>query len=160
MTNLRSYTLALLSWILLLGLHILPSCAWAMSKDEEIRLGKEFVLKAKEHFEFLEEPYPLMFLKELVDLLYEQEANKPFDISIYLLKKGDLNAFAAPGGNLFLFTGLIERIEDLDRLSGVVAHELAHVSFRHISNKLSQSYKSGLATLGGMLLGALVGGAP
>lgn len=133
---------------------------FALTTEEEKKLGKEFLSKVKQQFELLEEPYPLVFLYELNNLLYLKESNKPFDISIYLIKKSDMNAFAGPGGNLFFFTGLFERLERVDELAGVLSHELAHVSFRHLSSRIAQSYKAGLATIGGMLLGALVGGAP
>jgi len=137
-----------------------PVKSFGLSTEEEEKLGKEFVSRVKKEFELLEEPSLNAFLGSLVEHLWRQEANKPFNIKVYVIKKHDMNAFAGPAGHLFFFSGLIEQLDSLDQLAGVVAHELAHVSFRHLSNRIAQSYKMGLATLGGMLLGALLGGVP
>ena len=49
-------------------------------------------------------------------------------------------------------------MEEVDELAGVLAHEIAHISARHLSDRMEQSTKIQLATLAGILLGALVGG--
>lgn len=58
------------------------------------------------------------------------------NIRIHVLKKDDVNAFALPGGRIVLFSGLIRLVEDPEEVSGVIAHELAHLQLDHVMKKL------------------------
>ncbi len=60
-----------------------------------------------------------------------------------------LNAFATPGGYIYLYTGLIKFLDSEDQLAGVIGHEMAHADLRHSTRQLSQSY--GFAFLLGMV---------
>jgi predicted Zn-dependent protease len=62
-----------------------------------------------------------------------------------------LNAFAAPGGYIYVYTGLIKFLDREDDLAGVLGHEIAHADQRHSTNQLTKAY--GLDTLLGLLLG-------
>ena len=65
----------------------------------------------------------------------------------------DINAFALPGGYLYLNRGLIEAAENEGQLAGVMAHEMAHVALRHGTNQASKAYvgQAGLSLLGGLI---------
>lgn len=67
------------------------------------------------------------------------------DIKLHILEKDEVNAFALPDGHLVLFTGLIDFVENQDELSGVLAHEMAHIELNHVSQKLIKEV--GLNTL-------------
>lgn len=78
-----------------------------------------------------------------------------FAWEIYLLNDDEnLNAFAAPGGYMFVYTGLIKFLETKDDLAGVIAHEMAHADERHSTEQLTQQY--GIV----FLLEILTGGNP
>lgn len=62
-----------------------------------------------------------------------------------------LNAFATPGGYIFVYTGLIKYLDCGDHLAGVMGHEIAHSDKRHSTNQLTKQY--GVSTLLGILLG-------
>lgn len=62
-----------------------------------------------------------------------------------------LNAFAAPGGYMYVYTGLIKFLDRADDLAGVVGHEIAHADQRHSTKQLTQQY--GISTLSTLLLG-------
>lgn len=62
-----------------------------------------------------------------------------------------LNAFAAPGGYMYVYTGLIKFLDQADHLAGVVGHEIAHADQRHSTQQLTQQY--GISTLTTLLLG-------
>jgi len=72
----------------------------------------------------------------------------------------DINAFALPGGPLYVDRGLIEAAANEGQLAGVMAHELAHIALRHGTAQATeaQSAKFQLPALGGAILGAIVGG--
>ena len=69
-----------------------------------------------------------------------------------------LNAFAGPGGHVFLFSGLIDVMKDTDELAAVLSHEIGHVSARHLARRIEMSRKLGFASLAGILAGILIGG--
>ena len=73
-----------------------------------------------------------------------------------MVRRGEPNAFALPGGRIYVFQGLIERAETVDELAGVLAHEIGHVA--HRDGKRSVLQGAGLSFLFGMLLGDFVGG--
>lgn len=75
-----------------------------------------------------------------------------FAWELYIIEDDEtLNAFAAPGGFMYVYTGLIKFLEYEDELAGVVGHEIAHADRRHSTQQLTKAY--GLSTLVGLLLG-------
>lgn len=62
-----------------------------------------------------------------------------------------LNAFATPGGHIYVYTGLIKKLDNEDQLAGVLGHEIAHADRRHTSKQLERQY--GLSVLLSILLG-------
>ncbi len=82
------------------------------------------------------------------EVKYAQE----FDWEIYLLKDdATLNAFCAPGGYIFVYTGLIKFLDSEDQLAGVIGHEMAHADKRHSTSQLTKAY--GLQFLLDVVLG-------
>lgn len=82
------------------------------------------------------------------DIQYRDE----FDWELRLIKDDEvLNAFAAPGGYMYVYTGLIRFLEREDDLAGVIGHEIAHADQRHGTEQLTQQY--GVSALLGIALG-------
>lgn len=132
--------------------------AFALSIDEEQKMGQQFLFQAMQTFEFVKDDFANKYINELGQYLLSSLETKPFPFHFYIIKDNDLNAFAGPGGHIFFFTGLIEVMDAVDELAAVMAHEIGHVSARHISDRIEKNTKLQLATLAGVLLGALVGG--
>jgi beta-barrel assembly-enhancing protease len=75
-----------------------------------------------------------------------------FDWEVYLVDDPEtLNAFAAPGGYMFFYTGLIEYLDEEDHFTGVMGHEMAHAANRHSTQQLTKAY--GVATMVEVVLG-------
>jgi predicted Zn-dependent protease len=87
------------------------------------------------------------------NLVRNSDARVPFTFKV--IRDDRLNAFALPGGFVFVNTGLIEIAEDESELAGAMAHEIAHVAARHSTRKAT---KSQLASLAASPLGILLGG--
>lgn len=82
----------------------------------------------------------------------ELEHADEFDWEVYLVDDPQtLNAFAAPGGYMFFYTGIIDYLDEEDHFAGVMGHEMAHADRRHSTQQLTKAY--GVATLLEMLLG-------
>ncbi len=78
-----------------------------------------------------------------------------FTYQFKVVNTSDINAFALPGGYMYVNRGLIEAARNEGQLAGVMAHEMAHVALRHGTNQASKAYmgQTGLGLLGGLLGG-------
>jgi len=65
------------------------------------------------------------------------EYRKAYEWKVYVLDRKEINAFALPNGNIFVFKGLLDFVKDDDELAAVLGHEMAHVILRHGAEKLS-----------------------
>jgi len=130
----------------------------ALSIEDERKMGEEFMAQALAHFQLVEDPFANQFINDLGHYLIVPLETKNFPFHFYIIKDNSLNAFAAPGGHIFVFSGLIEAMDNIDELAAVICHEIGHISARHLSKRIEQSKYIGLATLAGILAGMLLGG--
>lgn len=139
-------------------LPALSTKAYALSIEEEEELGREFLVKIREHLELLEDDFEHDFINQLGRQFVDSLPTAPFAFRFHIVKNNTLNAFAAPGGHIFVFTGLINMLDNADELAAVISHEIAHVTGRHLAMRIERSQKIALGTLAGILAGALIGG--
>lgn len=132
--------------------------ALALSIEDEKKLGREFMENIRQQYELVEDDFAVEYINELGGYLVKSVETRPFPFHFYIIRSNELNAFAAPAGNIFVFTGLIEAMDRIDELAAVTSHEIGHISARHLSERLEQSKTIGLATLAGVLAGSLLGG--
>jgi predicted Zn-dependent protease len=76
---------------------------------------------------------------------------KEFDWTIQIIDADVLNAFACPGGKIYVYKGLIKYLDNESQLAGVIAHEMGHISNRHSTRQMTKQY--GVSTLTSLLLG-------
>ncbi len=79
------------------------------------------------------------------------EHAKDFDWSVQIIDADVLNAFACPGGKLYVYKGLIKYLDNEAQLAGVMGHEMAHAACRHSTEQMTKQY--GISTISSMLLG-------
>lgn len=125
---------------------------------DEIELGKKIRASVRSSLPIVEDPEVVAYVQEVMDRLMRTVPPQPFEYSISVVRHNAFNAFAAPGGNLFLFTGLILGVDHESEMAGVLAHEIAHATQRHIAGRIAQMQKVSLLSLAGALLGAFLGG--
>jgi len=144
----------------LLALHFLPGppTAFALSIEDEKKLGQKVLANIRRHYEIVDDDFARDYINDLGSYLIESLETRHFPFHFYIIKDNSINAFAGPGGHIFFFTALIEVMEEVDELAAVMCHEIGHVSARHISQRIEYNKKIGIATMAGMLAGALVGG--
>ena len=97
------------------------------------------------------------YINSLGQYLIRPLETKPFPFRFYNVKHKALNAFAGPGGHIYVFSGLVEAVDSLDELVAVLCHEIGHVSARHIASRFEQNKKIGMATMVGVLAGVVAG---
>ena len=82
----------------------------------------------------------------------------PFAFKFSIIRSSAINAFATPGGYVYVNQGLINLVENEGELASVLAHEIAHVNGRHIAEIVDKSQKINISTLAAVLAGAFLGG--
>lgn len=132
--------------------------AYAVSIEEERQLGERFLESVRQNVVLVEDDFANDYINDLGNYLIRPLETKPFPFHFYIIKASDLNAFAGPGGHIFIYTGLIEAMTEVDELAAVICHEIGHVSARHVSQRIAQGTKIGLATMAAVLAGAFIGG--
>ncbi len=108
--------------------------------SEEVKIGKMYVPLAIEQNDGR---YPDREVQEYVSKLGREIAKhtpRKLDYRFYVVNTGVVNAFALPGGFIFVNRGLILTLDEEDELAGVLAHELAHVNARHHARFLEKIY--------------------
>ncbi len=132
--------------------------AYSLSVEDETKLGRQFVMNIRRYYEFIEDDFAVQYINELGQYLLRPIETQFFPFRFYILKDYTMNAFAAPGGHLFFFSGLIEMTQEVDELAAVISHEIGHITARHLAHRIEQQKKISWATLAGVLAAALVGG--
>jgi predicted Zn-dependent protease len=129
----------------------------ALSVDEEKKLGKKVFLEMEGKVEIVRDLSLQSFIDRVGHALVAQAGSTPFEFKFYLIKGSDPNAFAIPGGIIFLTTGLMILAENEHEVAGVLSHEIAHVTARHVAQMIERSKRRNLATLAAMVAGILIG---
>ena len=124
------------------------------SMEKEMALGRQLAQEVQRQAKMVDDPLIGEFINRLgQNLARHSDAKVPF--AFYVVDASALNAFALPGGYVFVNAGLIEIAEDEDELAGAMAHEIAHVAARHMTRRAT---KSEIARLASAPLGAALGG--
>ncbi len=131
--------------------------ARAMTIGEEKELAEEFLETVRNRYTIVEDAMIDKYINDLGQSIVSELPPQPFDYSFYVIKQDAINAFAGPAGNIFVFSGLIEAMDTESELAGILAHEIAHVSSRHISELIAESKKSQMISMAGLIAGILVG---
>lgn len=141
---------------------VAASLAYAFSFGEftvkdEIELGKKFKILVKSRLPIIEDPEIANYVRDLVVRLQFVVPPQPFPFETSVVLSNQLNAFATPGGYVFVYTGLLLNLENESEVAGVLAHELAHVTQRHVAKRIEAAQKISLLSMAGLLAGLLLG---
>ncbi len=125
---------------------------------DELELGRKFDVMVRSRMALVEDPEIRRYVQSIVDSLAKTFPPQPFSFRANVLLHNSMNAFAVPGGSVFVHTGLIMQLEHESELAGVLAHELAHVTQRHIATRMERAQAVSIASLLGALASAFLGG--
>ncbi|HSM35654.1 MAG TPA: M48 family metallopeptidase [Longimicrobiales bacterium] len=125
----------------------------AISTQQELALGQQYATEINSQLPIVEDGEINRYINLLGDEIARQ-GGRQLDYTFFVVNTDVINAFAVPGGYVYLNRGLIERTDNLSELAGVMAHEIAHVELRHSVEQMEklQQAQLGLA-LGSILLG-------
>ncbi|NIV51832.1 MAG: M48 family metalloprotease [Gammaproteobacteria bacterium] len=133
-----------------------PSQSIISSADEQA-IGDAFMRELRAHVDLVEDPDVVQYVYSLGYELASHETGPKPNFTFFVVQDGAINAFAAPGGYIGINSGLITTTETEGELASVVAHEIAHVTQRHIARGLEQQEKMTLPALAGLAAAILLG---
>lgn len=128
--------------------------------DMRKELGREFLMAARNEFLFVKDPEVLSLVNSMGREIVEAAGGDPDYYHFFVIRKNEINAFAVPGGYIFLYDGLLKSMGSMDALAGVLAHEIAHVERDHHFKDSGKMALADLATLAGMILTGVAGDRP
>ena len=97
------------------------------------------------------------YLKKVGDRLVTVVNDPRWKFSFQIVDQAEPNAFSIPGGAVYVSRGLLALIEREDELAGVLGHEIAHVTQRHVARQQRKGFLPGLLSLPGNVVGSVVG---
>jgi predicted Zn-dependent protease len=120
---------------------------YGLTMEEEKKLGKTVLLEVRKEGNLVRDLNIQAFVERVGYSIVDQVGPTPFEFKFYVINTPAVNAFAVPGGYVFVFTGLIALTENEQELAGVLAHEIAHVTRRHVSQMIEKSQRLNIASL-------------
>ena len=130
--------------------------------EQDVKLGKEAAAQVEKEYPIIRDDMVAAYLERvgqrLVDASPEELDQPVFEYSFTPVDLKDINAFALPGGPMFVHRGMIEASDTEAETAGVMAHELAHVLLRHGTANATKAQNFQLGALAGAIAGAIVGG--
>ncbi len=129
-----------------------------MTTEDEKKLGRQILLAMEKQVDWVKDMTLQTYINRIGNSLLAHVGPTPFEFKFYLIKGTEPNAFAIPGGHIFLTTGLLVTAENEQEIAAVVGHEIAHVMSRHVAQLIERSKRLNIASLAAMIAGALIGG--
>jgi len=140
---------------------VAPSNKYAPADD--VKLGREAAAQAMKELPMLNDQRVDDWVEtigaRLVQAIPPEFQHSEFHYTFDVVNQSDINAFALPGGPMFLNRGMIEKSKTEGEMAGVMAHELSHVALRHGTAQATKGEKFQIGAIAGQILGAVVGGA-
>jgi predicted Zn-dependent protease len=143
--------------VVTLCFFILPTTGFAsMTLQEEREMGDKLAIEIQQKVEMIRDPLIKGFVDEVGKRLVKTVQDGRFHYHFYVVKEQEPNAFAIPGGHIFVTSGLIRLVDNEDELAGVIAHEIAHGMLRHIDKAMDRAKLLSVATLAAIIAGAFL----
>lgn len=123
------------------------------SVDQDQEIGRQSATEAERQLPLFDDRSTTDYINALGRRLAAVAPGAKYDYQFKIVNASDINAFALPGGYMYLNRGLIEAARTEGELAGVMAHEMGHVALRHGTNQASKAYlgQQGLGLLGGFV---------
>ena len=137
----------------------LDALAGGLSIEKEKQLGEQFLLEIQQVVPLIQDPFLTSYMNHLGQHLVAQIGPQPFHYRFFIVDDPSMNAFAVPGGYVFIHTGMIRMADREGELAGVMAHEISHVYCRHMSKMMEKARVATVASLIGALASIFLGGA-
>ena len=110
----------------------------AVSQQQEVQMGQQYSAQIAQQLPLVTDPEVVRYINVLGDSIAHVTSRRDLDWHFYVVNSPEVNAFAVPGGYVYVNRGLIERASAMDELAGVLGHEIGHVVRRHTVKQMQQ----------------------
>ena len=162
----------LIAWIALVAISVMPFSALAQTQikyhsnkysvQDDVKLGREAAQQAEAQFPLLRDEQVRSYVenvgRRLVASIPSQFQHPEFQYYFRVVNARDINAFALPGGPMYVNRGMIEAARTEGEMAGVMAHEISHVALRHGTAQATKGQKYGLLAGIAGIAGTIFGG--
>ena len=163
---------ALIAWIALVAISVMPFSALAQTQikyhsnkysvQDDVKLGRQAAQEVESQMPLLRDETVRGYVenvgRRLVAGIPSQFQHSEFDYYFKVINARDINAFALPGGPMYVNRGMIEAARTEGEMAGVMAHEIAHVALRHGTAQATKGQKYGLLAGIAGIAGTIFGG--
>jgi predicted Zn-dependent protease len=123
-----------------------------ISSAQEVSMGEDFAIEVESEFDVYDDPELSAYVQSVggrvAAICHRQDIQYHFKV----IRSDEMNAFALPGGFIYIYTGLLKVLDDESQLAAVLAHEVGHVTARHSAERLTAMLGAQAAI--GLLLGS------
>ena len=161
-----------LAWLMGMAIMLMPLAIFAQTQivyhqnkykpTDDVKLGRQAAAEAEQQFPLLRDAEVNAYVEKigqrLVASIPSEFQHPEFRYYFKVINARDINAFALPGGPMYVNRGMIEAARTEGEMAGVMAHELSHVALRHGTAQATKAgkYQTGAAVAG--ILGTILGG--
>src|ERR1700681_2031317 len=161
-----------LVWLMAMAILMTPLAAFAQTQivlhankykpSDDVKLGRQAAAEAERQFPLLRDEEVNAYVENLgqrlVAAIPPEFQHPEFRYYFKVINARDINAFALPGGPMYVNRGMIEAARTEGEVAGVMAHELSHVALRHGTAQATKAAKLGAGQVAGAVIGAILGG--
>jgi predicted Zn-dependent protease len=120
----------------------LGATACEISEDQERSLGESYAEQIAAQLPLVRDPAVNAYVTELGNRIARGTSRADLDWRFHVVDAREVNAFAIPGGFVYINRGLVERADNMSELAGVLGHEIGHVVLRHSVEQMEKSTKT------------------
>lgn len=118
---------------------VVTMTACGVSTQQEIDMGQQYAAQINQQLPIVQDPEINRYINVLGDSIARLTSRSDIpEWHFYIVDSKEVNAFAVPGGFVYVNRGLIERTQKMDQLAGVLGHEIGHVVRRHSIKQMQQ----------------------
>ena len=133
--------------------------ASVLSPQQERMLGENFMRRARRELDMIDDPELNEYIQALGRKLTAHSDRPPQEFRFFIINNPSINAFAVPGGFIGVNTGLILAAHNEAELAAVLAHEIAHITQRHIPRMIAEAKRTSIPAMAAMLAAIVLAGA-
>lgn len=126
--------------------------------DQDVAMGKEALPEIEKSITLTDNPDLNRYINQIGSKLVSQIKNPPFQFQFKVVNDPDINAFAVPGGFIYINSGIVKNSDNEGQVAAVMGHEIGHVMLRHSANQMSKAMLMQGLLAGAGIVGEMKGG--